>query len=217
MLKIRSTLLILTSTILIVSCSKDNNTHVQSQSQSNENKAIEKVAEKIEPEDDPTLKGTPVLGFKLRDSTFDSVKKRLNNYKINGESYAGGPVLENDGSGFDIDGLLFTQFGFDKNQKLVYVWMTLSENNHMSKETYKKIVSYVQKNNYKIIREKAPFVGDQETVFLTPNNEMITVSAPHMGGFKVNIEYVTQEFEQQRTQIIQESQQKKNQSEAANF
>ena len=73
------------------------------------------------------------------------------------------------------------------------------------------------KNNYKIISEKAPFVGDQETVFLTPNNEMITVSAPHMGGFKVNIEYVTQEFEQQRTQIIQESQQKKNQSEAANF
>ena len=46
---------------------------------------------------------------------------------------------------------------------------------------------------------------------------MITVSAPHMGGFKVNIEYVTQEFEQQITRIIQESQQKKNQSEAANF
>ena len=217
MLKISSILLILTSTLLIVSCSKDNNQHVQSQNQSNENKAIEKVVEKIAPEDDPILKGTPVLGFKLRDSTVDSVKKRLNNYKINGESYAGGPVLENDGSGFDIDGLLFTQFGFDKNQKLVYVWMTLTENNHMANATYKKIVSYVQKNNYKIIREKAPFVGDQETVFLTPNNETITVSAPHLGGFKVNVEYVTQEFEQQRSQINQENQQEKRQSEAANF
>lgn len=47
----------------------------------------------------------------MRDSTFESVKKRLNNYKVNGESYAGGPVLENDGSGFDG---IFTQFGFDK-------------------------------------------------------------------------------------------------------
>lgn len=139
MLKISSILLILTSTLLIVSCSKDNNQHVQSQNQSNENKAIEKVVEKIAPEDDPILKGTPVLGFKLRESTVDSVKKRLNNYKINGESYAGGPILENDGSGFDIDGLLFTQFGFDKNQKLVYVWMTLTENNHMANETYKKL------------------------------------------------------------------------------
>lgn len=213
MLKIKSTLLTLLSILLIVSCSKDNSPDVQSQSQTEEKKVIEK----IDPEDDPTLKGTPVLGFKLRDSTFDSVKKRLNHYKISGESYAGGPILENDGSGFDIDGLQYTQFGFDKDQKLVYVWMTLGENNHMSKETYKKIVSYVQKNNYKIISEKSPFVGDQETVFLTPNNETVKVSAPHLGGFKVNVEYVTKEFEQQRLQITEENQQKKSQSEAANF
>ena len=217
MLKKVSTLLIITSFFVLASCSKDNNSQEKTKTQGKEEIVAQKSPEKIAPEDDHTLKGTPVLGFKLRDSTVDSVKKRLNNYKINGESYAGGPVLENDGTGFDIDGLLFTQFGFDKNQKLVYVWMTVNENNHMSKETYKKIVSYVQKNSYKIIREKAPFVGDQETVFLTPNNEIITVSAPHMGGFKVNIEYVTQEFEQQRSQINQESQHKKNQSEAANF
>lgn len=47
----------------------------------------------IAPEDNPALKGTPVLGFKLGDSTFDSVKARLSNYNVlDGESYAGGPI-----------------------------------------------------------------------------------------------------------------------------
>src|SRR5690606_25801311 len=136
----------------------------------------------------------------------ESVKKRLNNYKVNGESYAGGPVLENDGAGFDVDGLIFTQFGFDKNQKLVYVGMKLTENNHMSHETYKKIVNYVKKNNYKIVREIGPFVGNVETENVTPNNETILVSASRMVECKVNVEHLTHECSQQRSKINEETQ-----------
>lgn len=178
-----------------------------------------KQAEKIAPEDDVNLTGTPVLGFKLKDSTFDSVKKRVTDYQVDNDnvSYAGGPIIENDGSGFNIDGLVGTQFGFDENKKLVYVWMVLNENNHMSHETYKKIVSYIKKNNYKIVREKAPFVGDRETEFVTPNNETIRVSSPHMGGFKVQVEYLTAEFAQQRSQSQAAQKQQKNTTESANF
>lgn len=201
--------LIFVSTLLIMGCSKENN----SQSSSTSNASVKKIT----PEDDPNLKGTPVLGFKLRDSTFDSVKSNLYNYQENGESYAGGPILENDGRGFNIDGLVFTQFGFDKNNKLVYVAMTINENDHMSKETYHKVVNYVAQNNYKVIGEKAPFVGDRETIFETPNNELITVSSPHLGGFKVNVEYLTKEFSAQRAEYKQQSQQQKSESEGANF
>lgn len=209
------TSILFSTSVFLIGCS--NGTNADIQSLKTEKEVVKKEAEKLSPEDDPNLKGTSVLGFKMRDSTFESVKKRLNNYKVNGESYAGGPVLENDGSGFDVDGLTFTQFGFDKNQKLVYVGMELTENNHMSHETYKKIVNYVKKNNYKIVREKAPFVGSQETEFVTPNNETILVSAPHMGGFKVNVEYLTHEFSQQRSKINEETQHNKQLSESANF
>lgn len=152
------------------------------------------------------LSGTSVLGFNLRSSTIDSVKERLNNYKINGESPAGGPILESDGSEFDVENLAFVQFGFDANQKLAHVSMTLKENDHMSHETYKKIVGYIKKKKYKIIKNKAPFVGNQETEFLTPTNEIISVKAPHMGGFNVYVDYSTKELSQQISQ-----------SEAANF
>lgn len=209
------TSILFSTSVFLIGCS--NGTNADIQSLKTEKEVVKKEAEKLSPEDDPNLKGTSVLGFKMRDSTFESVKKRLNKYKVNGESYAGGPVLENDGSGFDVDGLTFTQFGFDKNQKLVYVGMELTENNHMSHETYKKIVNYVKKNNYKIVREKAPFVGSQETEFVTPNNETILVSAPHMGGFKVNVEYLTHEFSQQRSKIKEETQHNKKLSESANF
>ena len=142
------TSILFSTSVFLIGCS--NGTNADIQSLKTEKEVVKKEAEKLSPEDDPNLKGTSVLGFKMRDSTFESVKKRLNKYKVNGESYAGGPVLENDGSGFDVDGLTFTQFGFDKNQKLVYVGMELTENNHMSHETYKKIVNYVKKNNYKM-------------------------------------------------------------------
>lgn len=203
---------LLISSALFSGCSQD------AGQQSKDPSSKTKDSQNIAPEDNPNLKGTPVLGFKMRDSTVESVKNRLENYKVSdGESYAGGLIIENDGSGFNIDGLESTQFGFDKNQKLVYVWMSIKESNHMSNETYKKIVSYVQKNNYEIIENDAPFVGNQKTVFKTPNNETISVKEPHLGGFKVYVEYATNEFLQQRTQINQESEQTKKNSESANF
>lgn len=212
-------LILLLSASLLMGCSKDATENgavkIDAQSVVSDQK---KQAEKVPPEDDPQFTGTPVLGFKLRDSTFESVKKRLANYSVlDYETYAGGPALENDGSGFNIEGLLGTQFGFDKDNKLVYVWMALKEQDHMSKATYKKIVQYVKQNNYEVTHVKSPFVGNQLTEFKTSKNEKIIVSEPHMGGFKVYVEYFTDEFDKQRTQSLQEQEVQKVKSESANF
>ena len=206
-------------TLLLTGCSK--NTPLAEDTKSATVKTAQTAPAKpqITPEDDPKLTGTPVLGFKLRDSTFDSVKSRLNNYQLddNYVSYADGPILENDGSGFNIDGLLKTQFGFDKNHKLVYVGMTIQEKDHMSKTTYHRVVDYVKQNGYQVKNVKAPFVGNQETVFVTPKQETIIVSEPHMGGFKVYVEYFTDDFKHKKENYLKEQQEEKTKAESANF
>ncbi|TCM65087.1 hypothetical protein EC844_11650 [Acinetobacter calcoaceticus] len=178
-------------------------------------KQLEEKSKAIAPEDDPNLKGTPVLGFKLQDSTFDSVKARLKNYQLGGESYAGGPVLENDGSGFDIEGLRSTQFAFDANNKLHYVFMNI-DGTQDKQASYNRIVSYIKERGYKVVRSKEPFVGDRLTEFVSPAQETITVSAPHL-DFTVYVEYVSPKFLQMRNATQQQSQQDKTNKESANF
>lgn len=171
----------------------------------------------IAPEDNPKLEGTPVLGFKLNDSTFDSVKARLRNYKVlEGESYADGRLLGNDGSGFDIEGLQSTNFAFDANNKLVGVSMSFKEANKMSHETYRKLVDYVKARNYKVVKVVAPFVGNQSTEFSTPKQDMITVNSPHL-DFNIYVEYATQRFDQARTDYLQQQSSQQQNREATNF
>ncbi|ENX62048.1 MULTISPECIES: hypothetical protein [Acinetobacter] len=204
------------STVLFA-CTKEMSEKPDQASLDTTKKSIIDKKEKLAPEDDSTLTGTPVLGFKLRDSTFDSVKNRLMNYSVGNESYAGGGILANDGSGFDIEGLFGTQFGFDQKQKLVYVWMGLKEIDHMNHTTYKKVVNYIQQNGYVIIDEKKPFVGSRSTTFKTPNQEIVVVSSPHMGGFKVDVEYMTELFLKQRNDVLQQQKSNQETTEARNF
>ena len=74
MFKKRSILLIITSFFVLASCSKDNNSKEQTKPQGKEDIIAQKSSEKIAPEDDPALKGTPVLGFKWLCCTNLSVK-----------------------------------------------------------------------------------------------------------------------------------------------
>ena len=76
------TAILFSTSVFLIGCS--NSTNADIQSLKTEKEVVKKEAEKLSPEDDPKLKGTSVLGFKMRDSTFESVKKRLNNYKVNG-------------------------------------------------------------------------------------------------------------------------------------
>ena len=171
----------------------------------------------IAPEDNPALKGTPVLGFKLGDSTVESVKARLRNYTVSeGQSYADGVILQNDGSGFDIDGLQSTQFAFDANNKLVCVTMVFREANKMGNATYRQLVAYVKARQYKVMRVAAPFVGNQLTEFSTSSHDIITVNSPHL-DFNVYVEYATQSFDRARSHYQQQQSANQKTKESSNF
>lgn len=199
--------------ILLSACSQEN-TSTDTPTENTTHLAQPKI-KMLAPEDNPVLTGTPVLGFKLHDSTYDSVKDRLKSYEKGGESYAGGPILENDGTGFDIEDLQFTQFGFDKNNKLHYVFMNL-DGRQDKKATYQRIVSYINERGYKVVRTQDPFVGSRLTEYVTPTQDSITVSSPHL-DFNVYVEYVTPEFIKHRNEIQQQAQENKVKKESANF
>lgn len=66
------TSILFSTSVFLIGCS--NGTNADIQSLKTEKEVVKKEAEKLSPEDDPNLKGTSVLGFKMRDSTFESVK-----------------------------------------------------------------------------------------------------------------------------------------------
>lgn len=172
----------------------------------------------LDPEDNPEIAGTSVLKFKLRHSTVDSVKKRLIDFEeLPNYSYMGGSIINSDGQGFDLQGLETTQFGFDEKGKLAAVYMSIAEENHMEHTTFNKIVGYIKEKGYKPIKEEKPFVGDRLAIFSTPNNETIIVNSPHMGGFSVQVEYLTNEFKEKRNLVQAETTKNQANQESKNF
>lgn len=171
-----------------------------------------------DPEDNPKIVGTPVLKFKLRHSTVDSVKKRLIKFEeIPNDSYMGGSIINSNGQSFDLHGLETTQFGFDEKGNLVYVYMGIAEEDHMQHTTYNKIVGYIKEKNYKLIKEEKPFVGNRFAIFSTPNNETIIVNSPHLGGFIVQVEYLTNEFKEKRNSAQADAAKNQANQESKNF
>lgn len=82
------------SLVLLTGCSKSSQASDaktesdQSSTQATATAPTKAAVTVIAPEDNPALKGTPVLGFKLGDSTVESVKARLRNYTVSeGQSY----------------------------------------------------------------------------------------------------------------------------------
>lgn len=214
-MKIR-TLPILLGFIILAGCQETkSDTNQQNSQTSNSSEIAQNI---LDPEDNPELVGTSVLKFKLRHSTVDSVKKRLIQFEeIPNASYMGGSIINSNGQGFDLQGLQATQFGFDEKGNLAYVYMNIAEENHMQHTTFNKIVDYIQKKEYKLITEEKPFVGDRFAIFSTPNNETIIVNSPHLDGFTVQVEYLTNEFKEKRNSIQTDA--KKNQAiqESKNF
>ena len=72
------------------------------------------------------------------------------------------------------------------------VLSTLHESNPMNHETFSRIYG-VLNNKYKLVRKERPFVGDQFAKFKDGKSE-ITLNAPHLGNFEVNLDYVRSEL-----------------------
>ena len=214
--------IIFSSLFILTACSKDTDSSTSSNStKTNSSEKVEQAApvkviqKKIAPEDNPALTGTPVLGFKLQDSTEESVKDRVHNFTIDGVSFAGGAYMYNDGSGFDLADLNYTGYGFDKEHKLQYVGMNF-DGRHDKKGVYNRVVSYIDQRGYKVVRKVDPFVGDRLTEYSTPNGDIITVSAPHL-SFDVGVEYVSPTFMKMRSDAKAQTKETTAKKEAVNF
>lgn len=171
----------------------------------------------IWPEDDTTKTGTAVLGFKLGDSTYESVTRTLAGWDDLGtNSYSQGKMIATNGNGYGIDDLKKVTYIFNSDDALQAVLMQIDNRDKMGNEGFKKFKSYIEKRGYKRVSNQEPFVGDQYAEYVTPTGDHIEINAPHM-SFDLNIDYQTAAF--MKTFNTRQQQQKieKRNTEAAQF
>jgi hypothetical protein len=201
----------------LAACEQKNAAQVEQTTKQSSTEAIPEKAI-VWPEQDETKTGTPVLSFKLGDSTYASVTHTLSSWDELGiNSYSQGKMIATNGNGYGIDDLTKVTYIFDQNEALQAVLMELdNRNSKMGNEGFKKFKGYIEKRGYKRISTQEPFVGNQYAEYVTPNGDIIELSAPHM-SFDLNIDYQTAAFI--KTVKTQQQQQKtvKTQTEAAQF
>ena len=69
-------------------------------------------------------------------------------------------------------------------------------------------------NKYKLVKKETPFVGDQIATFKDGDTE-ITLSAPHMGHFKVHLNYIRNELMENYKKRSSENKKAKDKNDAA--
>ena len=69
-------------------------------------------------------------------------------------------------------------------------------------------------NKYKLVKKETPFVGDQIATFKDGDTE-ITLSAPHMGHFKIHLNYIRNELMENYKKRSSENKKAKDKNDAA--
>lgn len=211
------------SLLSVVACSQSNSetskksadNHGES-TQPSESKQTEEV--KIWPEDDSSKTGTAVLGFKLGDSTYESVTHQLSGWDDLGiNSYSEGKMIATNGNGYGVDHLQKVTYIFSSQNTLDAVLIQIdNRNSKMNNEGFKKFKGYVAKNGYQQISNQEPFVGNQYAEFKTPSGDIIEIDAPHL-SFDLNINYQTANFAKKYQQKSQQEKTEKTNTEASQF
>ena len=212
------------SMAFLIACSPSNTESTEHKntdsktSSASENLEKKTEAPKIWPEDDSTKTGTPVLGFKLGDSTFESVTRQLQGWDdIGTNSYNDGKMIATNGNGYGIDHLQKVTYIFSTQNTLDAVLIQIdNRDSKMDNEGFKKFKGYIAKNGYQQISNQEPFVGNQYAEFKTPSGNIIEVGAPHL-SFDLNINYQTAQFAKQYQQKSQQAKTEKINTEAAQF
>lgn len=198
------------------------NTTVSEQHTASANASLpnsEPAAEVIKtwPEEDDSKTGTPVLGFKLGDSTYQSVTRNLSGWDdlgING--YSQGKMITTNGNGYGVDHLKKVTYIFAPDESLQAVLMQIDNRDKMGNESFKKFKSYIEQRGYKRISNQEPFVGNQYAEYVTPNGDNIEISAPHL-SFDLNIDYQTAAFIKSFNTMQQQQKTAQTNAEAAQF
>ena len=183
---------------------------------------IQKITETKEiknwPEDDANKTGTAILGFKLGDSTFESVTRKLSGWDELGiNRYNDGKMIATNGNGYGIDDLQKVTYIFSSKNTLDAVLMQIdNRNSKMNNEGFKKFKGYILEKGYQQISNQEPFVGHQYAEFKTPSGNLIEIDAPHL-SFDLNINYQTADFAKQYQQKSQQEKTEKTNNESAQF
>ncbi|MFV5491134.1 hypothetical protein [Acinetobacter sp. ASP199] len=217
--KFISGLLCCTLILPLAACEQKNTAQVQQSAQQSHPETTNTPEKPIVwPEQDETKTGTPVLGFKLGDSTYTSVTRTLSGWDELGiNSYSQGKMIATNGNGYGVDRLTKVTYIFDQNETLQAILMQIDNRDaKMGNEGFKKFKGYIEQRGYKRISNQEPFVGNQYAEYVTPNGDVIELSAPHM-SFDLRIDYQTAAF--MKTFNTQQQQQKteQTQTEAAQF
>lgn len=218
------TALVILCTATIVACGQSSSSDTAQNSSNNSKPTTTTTAAKdaevptIWPEDDSTKTGTSVLGFKLGDSTYQSVTHRLSAWdELGTNSYSDGKMIATNGNGYGIDDLQKVTYIFSPSDQLEAILIQIDNRNaKMNNEGFKKFKGYVAKNGYKQISNKEPFVGDQYAEFKTPTGNIIEIDAPHL-SFDLYINYQTANFIQHYKEKSQQTKTEKTNNESAQF
>ena len=140
----------------------------------------------------PVFADPTVFKMELGKTTEQEVKEMYTLTQDGTNRYSDGNQYYIDRKEIDFEGLKSTLVIFDKQGVLVGVLSTLHESNPMNHETFSRIYG-VLNNKYKLVRKERPFVGDQFAKFKDGKTE-ITLNAPHLGNFEVNLDYVRSEL-----------------------
>jgi hypothetical protein len=216
--------LLILGILSLAGCNQSNSNSLEQNINKKSNETIQAIQEqKVEapkawPEDDATKTGTPVLGFKLGDSTYESVTHRLSGWdELGANNYNNGKMIATNGNGYGIDGLQKVTYVFSTQNTLDAVLMQIdNRDSKMNNEGFKKFKGYIAKNGYQQISNQEPFVGNQYSEFKTPSGDLIEINAPHL-SFDLYIDYQTANFAKQYQEKSQQAKTQKTNTEASQF
>lgn len=203
----------------LAACDQKNTAQIQQDSSQSIASTAETAKEPtIWPEEDDTKTGTPVLGFKLGDSTYHSVTRTLSSWDDLGiNSYSQGKMIATNGNGYGIDHLTKVTYIFGSDETLQAVLMQIDNRDaKMGNEGFKKFKGYIEQRGYKRMSLQEPFVGNQFAEYVAPNGDHIEISAPHM-SFDLKIDYQTAAFIKNFNTKQQQQKSEQTQTEAAQF
>ncbi|MGX2951480.1 hypothetical protein ACWIYZ_11340 [Ursidibacter arcticus] len=133
-----------------------------------------------------------IFNMEVGKTTEQEVKEKYS-LKADGENlYSQGNQYYIDPKDIEMDDLISSLVIFDDKGVLVGVISKFSETNHMKHQKFEYLYSILA-SKYKLIKKQKPFVGDRYAKFKDGNVEIL-LDAPHLGGFKINLEYLTNDF-----------------------
>lgn len=157
---------------------------------------------------DPT-----VFNMELGKTTEQEVKNMYSLEKDGINKYSRGNQYYVDVKELELDDLRSTLVIFDEKGILVAVIATIDETGPMGNKKFQHLLKLLSAK-YKLVKKETPFVGNQFAKF-KDGDSIINLDAPHLGGFKISLEYLRNDFLNSYKRIKAEDKKQKEKTESS--